>query len=87
VVDSTDTSYDCTPELTLNGVTTDLEPMNYNEDITPYLDAVTPRFGSERGGETVTFTGVGFSGTPTVIIDDLECTGVTFTSTQITCTP
>jgi len=62
VIASTETSHDCTPELTLDGVTSELSIVTFEESITPYLDAVTPRFGSERGGETVTFTGVGFSG-------------------------
>lgn len=87
VISSTSSSYECTPELTLNGATSKLSSVTFDQSITPYLDAVTPRFGSERGGERVTFTGKGFTGEPTVIIDDLLCTDVEYTLTTISCTP
>ena len=54
--------------------------------MTPYLDFITPRFGDEQGDETVVFTGSGFTGTPTVSIDDRDCLVSSFDSTTITCT-
>jgi len=67
------TSTSCTAKITIDGVETELSAVEYNQNVTPYLDVITPRFGAEQGGETVVFTGSGFSFTPTVLIDDREC--------------
>jgi len=37
--------------------------VQFSGDITPNLTAITPRFGTVQGGETITFTGSGFSDT------------------------
>ena len=59
--------------------------VEYNADFTPVLDVITPRYGPEQGESDVVFTGFGFNGTPTVKIDDLDCTVSSFDSTTITC--
>ena len=59
--------------------------VTYDQDSTPYLDVITPRYGSERGDQTVVFTGAGFSATPTVLIDDRTCTVTDWDATTITC--
>jgi len=60
-VDSTATSYECPPKLTLNGVETSLAgSVTYQGSITPVLTTIAPRFGKVEGGEPVTFTGTGF---------------------------
>ena len=59
--------------------------VEYNADFTPVLDVITPRYGPEQGESDVVFTGSGFDGTPTVKIDDLDCTVSSFDSTTITC--
>lgn len=82
--------------------TVDLTAVTYDTSVTPSLDApsssggrrlqsgsaggISPRFGGVLGGETVTFTGAGFTGTPTVFIDNRECVVDSFTSTEIVCT-
>ena len=88
LADSEPTS-DCTPKLTIDGVTTELSSVTYTGAITPALDtvgAVTPRYGSVLGSESVTFTGQGFSGTATVLIDNRPCAVDSQTTTSITCT-
>ena len=70
VFSDTNPSISCTAKITLDGVESDLTAVEYNQNVTPYLDVITPRYGAEQGGETVVFTGSGFNGTPTVLIDD-----------------
>ena len=86
VIAGTSSTHDCAPVLTLGGVETALSPVTFDEALTPYLDAVTPRYGNNAGGEQIVFTGVGFSGTPTVTIDDLPCVVDSSDATSITCT-
>ena len=85
VLKDTATSTSCTAKLTVGGTTTDMTSVTYDQSVTPYLDVITPRYGSEKGDEAVVFTGVGFTGTPTVFIDDRPCNVEDFTSTTITC--
>ena len=72
----------------LDGVATDLEAVTFDSTSTPVLTSMSDRFGSVLGGESITFTGTGFSSsaTTTVLIDDKECASVTTTDTTITCT-
>ena len=86
MLDDNASSTSCKAKLTIDGSTQELTSVTYSESATPYLDAITPRFGSEKGGESVVFTGAGFSGNPSVLIDDRECTVTAYTSTSITCT-
>ena len=75
--------------MNVDGTTITFEGENavtYDQSSTSYLDSISPRFGSEKGGESVVFTGVFNSGTPTVLIDDRSCEVTASTDTQITCT-
>lgn len=57
--------------------------------MTPILTKVAPRYGSVTGGESITFTGTGFSSTTsdyTVIIDGIACSVTAATTTSVTCT-
>jgi len=87
-IQSTDTQYACAVNLVIEGVETALESVTYDDALTPYLSAITPRFGSVLGGESVTFTGVGFSATATttVTIDHVPCDVTAQTTTSVTCT-
>jgi len=58
----------------VDGATTILPVVTYSADVTSVLTNITPRFGSERGGEYVTFTGLFKSGEATVNIDNRPCT-------------
>lgn len=86
MINDSNTAYDCTPKLTVAGQTYNIGPVTYTGDKTPTLSAITPRYGSERGGESVTFTGAGFTGTATVLIDDRACSVTSQSDTEITCT-
>ena len=68
-------TYQCTPNLVLDGMTQPLSPVTYDNAVTPVLTGMSTRFGSVLGGETVTFTGTGFSDTAatTVMIDNRPC--------------
>lgn len=73
VIANNDSSYSCASELTLAGLTYPLSSVQFSSAVTPKLEVVSPRSGSERGSESVTFTGTGFVGAATVMIDDLPC--------------
>jgi len=50
---------------------------------------MNPRYGSVVGGESVVFTGTGFSSTASdneIIIDGVTCVPTAATSTTVTCT-
>ena len=89
-IDSDATSYECTPKLLLDGVKTPLEKVTYDAASTPVLTSMSSRFGSVLGGDSVTFTGTGFStsATTTVTIDNRVCTvdAGAASITGITCT-
>jgi len=57
VFDDTNSSTKCKAELTIAGATQSLTDVTYDQSATPYLNAISPRFGSEKGGETVVFSG------------------------------
>lgn len=89
VLNDSNTSSSCTAKLTIDGVETDLTDVTYSGAITPALTAVSgvmPRYGSVLGNEQVTFSGSGFSGAATVMIDNRPCAVDSQTSTEITCT-
>jgi len=81
-------SYACTPTLTVNGVSTSITDVTYDNASTGLLTAINPRFGSVLGGESVTFVGDGFSATAatTVMIDGRSCAVTGQTTNSITCT-
>lgn len=87
-IDSDTSQHTCTPKLTLDGVTTNLNPVTYDGALTPVLTSMSDRYGSVLGGETITFYGTGFSSsaTTTVTIDNRDCAVSATTTTSITCT-
>lgn len=49
-------------------------PVTYHGDLTPLLESIEPRFGSVLGGDSITFSGTGFSSDTslyTIIIDGI----------------
>lgn len=72
----------------LDGSPTDLSPVTYKNTKTPVLTAMSTRFGSVLGNESVTFTGTDFSdsATTTVTIDNRACAVTAQTATSVTCT-
>lgn len=87
-IDSDTAQHSCTPKLTVDGVTTDLNPVIFDDALTPVLTSMSDRYGSVLGGETITFYGTGFSSTATttVSIDNRDCAVSSTTTTEITCT-
>lgn len=81
-------TYACTPKLIIDGASTDLSPITFANSKTPVLTAMSTRFGSVLGNESVTFTGTNFhaSNTIEVTIDDRVCTVTAQTSTTVVCT-
>jgi hypothetical protein len=57
------------------GIETNLaNPVTYESDLTPLLESIEPRFGSVLGGDSITFSGTGFSSDTslyTIIIDGI----------------
>lgn len=79
----------CPVKLTVKGVAQDLQSITYKGDITGKLVSANPRFGTVKGGTSVTFTGVQFSSQPsdyTILIDGVECVATAATTTSVTCT-
>lgn len=61
--------------------------LEYREDHTPIITAVSPDKGDVFGGYNITLTGVYLNvGTPTVNVDGIACVVKTSNSTQIVCT-
>ena len=89
-VDSSASSYSCSPVLSLNGTQTSLTASaSYQGSITANLTSMSPRFGSVEGGASVTFTGTSFSSSTaayTITIDGIACSVTAATSTSVTCT-
>ena len=60
----------------------------YDTKLTPFLSKISPRYGSLKGGETLTLTGDNFSENVadiSILIDSIECTVQTATKTELTC--
>jgi len=72
----------------IDGVATPLQPVTFSGAMTPQLTSLSTRFASVKGGDSITFTGTGFSATAktTVLIDNRACTVTTQITTTITCT-
>ena len=87
-INSDTATFDCTPKLVLDGVTTALNPVTFDGSMTPVLTGMSDRYGSVLGGESVTFYGTGFSATSTttVTIDNRDCAVTSQTVDSITCT-
>lgn len=62
--------------------------VTYTSTLTPFLQAITPRFGTVKGGELVTFSGIGFDSDITkytILIDGRVCSAQSATTTSVTC--
>jgi hypothetical protein len=92
VIDSNAETYSSCPiELTLNNTAplTLTGTVNYKAALTPLLTSISPRFGTVKGGENVTFTGVNFVSDTTqysIKIDGRTCSVLSATTTQVVCT-
>jgi len=63
--------------------------VTYSNSASSVVTSISPRYGTYKGGETVTFTGTGFSSAQsetTVTIDGVDCSVTQATSTQVQCT-
>jgi hypothetical protein len=63
--------------------------VTYEASKTPLLTAINPRHGTVTGGDSVTFSGTGFSTNTadySIIIDGINCNVTAATSTSVTCT-
>ena len=63
--------------------------VTYSDAASSVVTNISPRYGTYKGGETVTFTGTGFSSTSnqiSITIDGIACTVFSAISTQIQCT-
>jgi hypothetical protein len=87
VYENEDTSYSCTPIMTVDSVEYQLSAMVYDTDFTPSLDSISPRFGTVYGDTTVTLTGNFGTGITEaeVYFDDRECEIQSVSDTEITC--
>jgi hypothetical protein len=87
VINNDSSSINCTPVLTINGVESSLTSVTYSNSQTPLLTSIYPRYGSEYGGTSVTFTGTNFDSTATteILIDDKECLITSQSTTAIVC--
>ncbi|CAI2373695.1 unnamed protein product [Moneuplotes crassus] len=85
------TSKACDVHVSIGSATPTLLPnkVNYQDSATTKVTGISPRYGTYKGGDIVTITGEGFSATTTetkVLIDGIECTTNSVTSTTVTCT-
>ena len=63
--------------------------MTFDGSITPLLTDVNPRYGTVTGGDSVTFTGLGFSTNTAdykITLDGINCQVTAASSTSVTCT-
>ncbi len=86
-----DTYSTCPIELTLNNTApiTLSGSVTYSSSLTPLLKSITPRFGTVKGGEEITFSGENFSPSTAsyaILIDSRPCTVTAATATQVKCT-
>lgn len=62
--------------------------MTYSSIKTPLLSSISPRYGKVQGGDTITFTGTGFSSTNsdyTITIDGIVCAVQSASLTEVIC--
>ena len=89
-VDDSATSKACDVHVTIGSGSPSLltNKVNYQDGATTKVTSISPRYGSFKGGDTVTITGTGFSATnaqTSVLIDGIVCTVSAVTSTTVTC--
>ena len=81
------TSTSCTPSLKNGTTSIDLAAVTYNDNITPTITSIVPRYGKVNGNESITINGTGFvNGDTTVTIDGIACTPTSVTATAVVCT-
>jgi len=54
-INDNNSSYSCTPKLTLDGTTSELNAVTFDAAFTPVLTGMSDRYGSVLGGETIEF--------------------------------
>ena len=72
----------------MDNTETDLNPVTFDQAFTPVLTSMNKRFGSVLGGDSLTFTGTGFSPSETtkIKIDNRACTVTSQSGSEISCT-
>jgi parallel beta-helix repeat protein len=92
VVENTSaTSKACAVEVTLAGSAAEsfADRVTYTDAATPVVSAISQRYGTYLGGDSLTITGTGFSTVTSevhVTIDGIECSVTSATATSIQCT-
>lgn len=89
-IDNSDATYDCTPSLIIDGTSFAVSnPVTYSNTYTPLLTSISPRYGSVKGSEVVTFTGTNLDSDYTkytITIDKIACIPTEATTTYVKCT-
>ena len=65
------------------------DKVEYSVPSTPFVESISPRWGSGKGNTEVTFTGQNFNPEAslyTIMIDEAPCTVTAATTTSVTCT-
>jgi hypothetical protein len=91
VDESTDPSVTCDVEVLVPGGATQsfTGKVVYKDEASSKIDSISPRYGTYKGGETVTITGEGFSTTTSEIsvsFSGTDCVVNSATTTEIQCT-
>jgi hypothetical protein len=88
-IDDNNPTKACPVNLVVGGVSEALQGITYDGTLTGKLESTNPRFGTVKGGTSVTFSGAGFSSNTldyTIMIDGVECAVTAATTTSVTCT-
>ena len=86
---STIASVSCPVTVSLNGYSTTLANIvTYSNSVTPTVTDISPNYGWQLGGDTITITGTGFgtsAGAVSVVIDGIACAVSSAATTSIVC--
>jgi hypothetical protein len=92
VIDDNSSTYSSCPiELILNGSASPISiggTVTYSSTNTPLLTSISPRYGTVKGGEEITFTGSNFATDTTlysILLDGKSCAITSATTTQVKC--
>lgn len=90
VIDKTDVTKSCDVIVTTTGGSTQTfsGAVNYNDGATSKVTDIMPRYGSYKGGQTITIEGQGFStvvSETSVAVDGIDCSVTSVSSTHIKC--
>lgn len=90
-INDNNADYNCPANVVIDGEVAQTydAAVEFKSTLTPTLTSISPKYGTVAGGTSVTFTGTGFSSTPsdvTVTIDGVDCPVSSSTSTSIVCT-